>query len=114
MPWDGARECGFTTGIPWLPLDPRHRALSVADQTDDPASPLALVRRLTALRRSLPGFATSDLKWVDTDAPLLAFERRGNGWQLRCAFNMSADQVVTLPAGFGGDVLEPREYVIRN
>jgi len=43
---------GFTTGEPWLPLvDPAAR--NVAEQRDDPASMLSLVRELIALRREL-------------------------------------------------------------
>ena len=58
MQWD-ARGGGFTTGEPWLPLvDPGAR--NVADQRDDPASMLTLVRELIALRRELERRARAD------------------------------------------------------
>jgi alpha-glucosidase len=52
MQWDASPGGGFTTGEPWLPLtDPAQR--NVADQRDDAASMLSLVRELIALRREL-------------------------------------------------------------
>ncbi len=105
MPWDDTVHAGFSTGTPWLPVDPRHHALSVARQQGDPGSLLALTQRLLALRRSLPGFAASSIAWIDAAPPVLAFDRAGPGWRLRCAFNLSCDQAAELPDGIG-DVLE--------
>jgi alpha-glucosidase len=99
MPWDATPGAGFTTGTPWLPIDPAHRALSVAAQAHDPASPLSLTRRLLALRRSLPGFGNAAIEWIDTAPQLLAFDRVGPGWRLRCVFNLSAGGEAALPAG---------------
>jgi alpha-glucosidase len=121
MPWDDTPGAGFTTATPWLPSDPAHRALSVASQEHDPASPLALTRRLLALRRSLPGFGTCAIEWIETVPQLLAFDRVGPGWRLRCVFNLAADQTVALPAeiasvrdsaGLTGAQLAPRGFVI--
>jgi alpha-glucosidase len=60
MQWDASPQGGFTTGEPWLPLvDPAAR--NVAEQRDDPASMLSLVRELIALRRGLgDGFELLD------------------------------------------------------
>ena len=71
MQWDGSPAGGFTTGEPWLPpIDPERR--NVADQDADPASLLALVRRLASLRRELTG----ELRFLDGTHPdVLAFER---------------------------------------
>ena len=53
MQWDASATGGFTSGTPWLPLvDPGTR--NVAGQADDPASLLALYRRLIAARRASP------------------------------------------------------------
>jgi glycosidase len=71
MQWDGTPTGGFTTGEPWLALvDPAER--NVAGQRADPASLLALVRGLIALRPELGG----GLRFLDGTAPgVLAFER---------------------------------------
>jgi alpha-glucosidase len=60
MQWDASPTGGFTSGRPWLPAaDPAER--NVADQRDDPASMITLVRALIALRRELgDGFELLD------------------------------------------------------
>jgi alpha-glucosidase len=70
MQWDASPQGGFTTGQPWLPLvDPAAR--NVADQRDDPASVLSLVRELIGFRRELgDGF-----ELLDAADGLLAFRR---------------------------------------
>jgi alpha-glucosidase len=70
MQWDPSPRGGFTTGEPWLPLvDPPRR--NVADQRDDPASMLTLVRELIALRRELgDGF-----ELLDAGEGVVAFRR---------------------------------------
>jgi glycosidase len=90
MQWDASPRGGFTTGEPWLPLvDPAAR--NVADQRDDPASMLTLVRELIALRRELgDGF-----ELLDAAEGVVAF-RRGDH---TVAINTTAEP---LPAPLGG------------
>jgi alpha-glucosidase len=128
MPWQDAPQGGFTAGKPWLPVHPAHRALSVARQEGDPHSTLALVRRLLALRRSLDEFGNSAIVWIDApDDEVLAFDRVGADWRLRCIFNLSAVRSIRFPmqglnisehtgcvADGGYVVLEPRGFVIQN
>ncbi len=90
MQWDATPSGGFTTGRPWLPLvDPATR--SVAGQTDDPESLLALYRRLIAARgasdalgrgahRSIFGVGTDVLAWLreaDDERALVLLNVRG-------------------------------------
>lgn len=49
--WDASPQAGFTTGTPWLAVNPNHVEINAAAQRDDPASVLAFYRRLVALRR---------------------------------------------------------------
>jgi maltose alpha-D-glucosyltransferase/alpha-amylase len=61
MQWDRSANAGFSTAEPdrlYLPIDPDPERPTVADQEADPASTLALVRRLTALRRQVPALRT--------------------------------------------------------
>jgi alpha-glucosidase len=90
MQWD--RDGGFTTGEPWLPLtDPARR--NVADQRDNPASMLSLVRELIALRRGLgDGF-----ELLDAAEGVVAF-RRGSH---TVAINTTSEP---LPSPSGGEV----------
>jgi len=57
MQWDIGVNAGFSTAEAdalYLPIDPDPHRPTVAEQRDDPASTLRLVRRLIALRRAHP------------------------------------------------------------
>ncbi|HEY0508247.1 MAG TPA: alpha-glucosidase C-terminal domain-containing protein [Blastococcus sp.] len=58
--WDDSKSAGFTTGTPWLPVNPDHVEWNAAAQRDDPGSVLAHYRRLIALRHGLPVVALGD------------------------------------------------------
>lgn len=49
--WDDSEQAGFTTGTPWLPVNPNHVEINAEAQRNDPDSVLAHYRRLIALRR---------------------------------------------------------------
>ncbi len=52
--WDASPHAGFTTGTPWLPVNPDHVEWNAERQRTDPGSVLAHYRRLIALRHELP------------------------------------------------------------
>jgi alpha-glucosidase len=76
MPWTGeAPNAGFTTGKPWLPVDPAHVAAAAAVQDNDPASTLNAARRLIAWRRKQPQLTRGDIVFFDAPEPVLALRR---------------------------------------
>jgi oligo-1,6-glucosidase len=58
--WDASPQAGFTTGTPWLPVNPDHTGWNAAAQREDPASVLAHYRRLIALRQENPVVALGE------------------------------------------------------
>jgi alpha-glucosidase len=54
MQWDASPNAGFTTGKPWLKVNPNYPAINVAQQEADPDSVLNYYRRLIALRKAEP------------------------------------------------------------
>ena len=50
MQWDATPKAGFTTGDPWLPVNPNTAEINAAAQLDDPNSVFAHYQRLIALR----------------------------------------------------------------
>ena len=51
MPWSAAPQGGFTTGKPWIPLNPNYTVLNAESQLDDPDSVYNYYRALLALRK---------------------------------------------------------------
>ncbi len=90
MPWRADEpNLGFTTGAPWLPLAPEHKALAVATQEDDPQSVLRFTRTLLAERWRSPALRHGEIELLDAPAPVLAFQRTHDRERVLCVFNMS-------------------------
>ena len=51
MQWTGGENAGFTTGKPWLPVNPNYTRINVESQEKDPHSVLSYYKALCALRK---------------------------------------------------------------
>jgi len=90
--WDASPGAGFTTGTPWLAVNPDHVTVNAAAQLDDPGSVLAHYRRLIALRHADPVVTDGDFELLLPDHPTVwAFLRRTPAAELLVAANFSAD-----------------------
>lgn len=76
MLWDATSTAGFTTGVPWLPITAgTPESSSVATQTTQPRSLLALYRRLIALRRAHSALHAGPVAEVQGEHGVLRYER---------------------------------------
>ncbi|CAB4805320.1 unannotated protein [freshwater metagenome] len=81
LPWSGEQSpFGFTTGTPWLPIDPLWKSLTVEVEDLDPQSTLNLYRQALTLRKiHLTG--VEQMQWLQSSnsevksANLLIFQR---------------------------------------
>jgi alpha-glucosidase len=107
MPWDRSRHAGFTSGRPWLPLDPAAERRNVASLSDDPRSILSLYRRLIALRRRCAALSAGSYSPVPAEGDVLAFERRHQDERMLVALNLGPESAsLALPDAFrGGRIL---------
>lgn len=113
MPWRrGAPNAGFSAAKPWLPVDPRHEALAVDGQENDPGSMLHFVRKLVALRRSSAALRIGSIKFHKNPDGVIAFSRVSGEERLICVFNAGAKVLawaetdlarlqILIAAGFG-------------
>ncbi|MBT0587370.1 alpha-glucosidase [Alteromonas sp. SM 2104] len=49
--WDSSEHAGFTTGTPWLPVNPNYTMVNVAAQEQDSQSELNFFRKMASLRK---------------------------------------------------------------
>lgn len=104
MPWEAqAPHAGFSIAEKtWLPLDVRHRALAV-DQQTAPDSLLAYFKQLIAWRKQQPALIHGEMQLWESHAQTLSFVREHGEQSILCVFNFS-DQTaeLTLPTGWVG------------
>ncbi|MFE6648273.1 alpha-glucosidase [Nocardioides sp. NPDC057772] len=90
MQWDDSPNAGFTTGTPWLAVNPNHTEINVAAQRDDPDSVLSHYRRLIQLRHEDPAVVDGDFTLLtDSHPQVFAFRRRHESGQLAVLANFS-------------------------
>lgn len=56
MQWDVSDNAGFTTGTPWLKVNPNYVEINAKDNLEDPDSVFACYQKLIALRKNYPVF----------------------------------------------------------
>lgn len=99
MQWDDSPNAGFTTGTPWLQVNPNYTRINAASQERDPASILHFYQALIALRKEHPALSRGDFAQVATGSPtLLAYRRTHARETLLTVLNFSP-QPVELPQG---------------
>jgi alpha-glucosidase len=75
MLWDATANAGFTTGVPWLPVNADFAAVNVAQQMSEPRSMLSLYRRLLELRRAHPALHSGEIHDVRAKRGVLSYTR---------------------------------------
>lgn len=76
MQWDSSPHAGFTTGTPWIPVNPNHPEVNAEAAVDDPDSVFHHYRALIELRRSDRVVAHGDYHRLDAGSPrVYAFTR---------------------------------------
>jgi alpha-glucosidase len=91
MQWDASANAGFTTGRPWLPVDPDYTARNIAVLRKDPQSILALYRELIAIRRASSALVAGRARAISAENNVLVYERA------------DPNQLVTVALNFGDD-----------
>lgn len=89
--WDAGPSAGFTTGQPWIPVNPNHTTINAAAQRDDPASVYAFYRELIALRHRESLVVTGAFRLLETAEPVVAFAREAGKDSLVLRANLSGD-----------------------
>lgn len=54
MQWDNTSQAGFTTGTPWMPVNPNYKEINAQAQLADPDSVFYYYQKLIALRKKYP------------------------------------------------------------
>lgn len=102
LPWNkNEQNAGFSTGNPWLPVDPNHFDLAIDAQEDDPDSVLNFTRELIGFRSSSEALKIGDIEFLDSPENVLAFRRKSPRQELLCVFNLTTDAVDWKPTELG-------------
>ncbi|GIO13694.1 alpha-glucosidase [Cohnella xylanilytica] len=94
MQWDDTPNAGFTTGTPWLRVNPNYKSINVAANLADPDSIFHCYRKLIALRQANPIVVWGSYELVeDVPEQLFLYLRRHEGRTWAVAANIGATPV---------------------
>jgi oligo-1,6-glucosidase len=92
MQWDASERAGFTTGAPWLAVNPNHTEINAAAAVADPDSVYHHYRKLIELRHTEPAVVDGDFTMLlPHHEKLYAYTRRLGGTELLVIGNFSAE-----------------------
>ncbi|RZK24113.1 MAG: hypothetical protein EOO56_02710 [Hymenobacter sp.] len=98
--WDGTEHAGFTTGTPWLAINPNYLVINQAAQDKNPVSVLNHFRRATALRQQHKVLIYGQYQLLDAANPYIyAYTRTLGAEKALVLLNFSAaPRTWSLPA----------------
>lgn len=98
MQWDDSAHAGFTTGTPWLAVNPNYRDIHAAKALADPDSIFYTYQKLVQLRKKHPLMIWGEFELLPTEEKIFAYLRRYEGETWLIVGNFSDDeQTVMLP-----------------
>ncbi|WP_243075517.1 alpha-glucosidase [Microbacterium sp. SS28] len=110
--WDASPQAGFTTGEPWIAVNPNHVSVNAESERADAASVFHHHRRLIALRHDDPVVRFGDFALLLADDPnVYAFTRTLGKTTLIVLGNFTEDDQVALLERFA---LGEAQWVIGN
>lgn len=99
--WSDAPQAGFTTGTPWIDVNPNYSDINAEQDSRDPSSIYAHYRQLARLRMELPLIVDGEYRpWLDDHPQVFAYSRHLDGQTLTVVANFGATPLrLDVPAG---------------
>ena len=108
MQWTSGWHAGFTTGTPWLAVNPNCVEINAQDELEDPYSVFYYYKRLIELRKTNHVFRYGNFSLIDPDNErIFAYERQTEDQRMLVVCNFSGDHVAwDIPGDYqGGEVV---------
>ncbi len=126
MQWTAGQNAGFTTGRPWIPVNPNYVDINAEAAVADPDSVFCHYQKLIRLRKTCPVFRDGDFTLLcPEDERIFAYTRQTDTERLLVVCNFTDEEVAfDAPAEFEGaklllgnyatdsDLLRPYEAVM--
>ena len=91
--WNSSENAGFTTGKPWLKLNPNYTEINVETEEKDENSPLNYFRRMIKFRKQNQALIYGDAEYYDLENEnIFAYSRESDGRKLLILINFKESE----------------------
>ncbi|MCZ8537337.1 alpha-glucosidase [Paenisporosarcina quisquiliarum] len=95
MQWSSEKNGGFTTGTPWIEVNPKYTEINVENDLQSEQSIFAHYQQLISLRKQLDVITNGDFNLLFKDHPqLFAYERKTEAESLLVLCNFSKKEIL--------------------
>ncbi|NTD99184.1 alpha-glucosidase [Agrobacterium tumefaciens] len=77
--WDNTSNAGFSSGTPWIKVNPNYKTVNVAAEEKDPNSVLSYFKKTVAFRKATPTLIYGSYQAYDLENPDIYCYTRTNG-----------------------------------
>jgi oligo-1,6-glucosidase len=96
MHWNDSPNAGFTSGTPWIKVNPNYTEINAAKQVKDSNSVYSYYKQLIALRKTHAVMVYGEYTLLDTESESVwAFKRVLDGKEALCVANFSDENAVS-------------------
>ena len=93
MQWDASENAGFTTGTPWIAVNPNYTTINAASEIDHPTSVFSYYRKLIELRHTHEIIVYGKfVPLLEDDPSIYAYARELGAQKLLVACNWTKDE----------------------
>ncbi len=89
MQWDDSLNAGFSTGEPWLIVNPNYSQINVEKSLSDPQSIYHFYKKIISLKKDIPALCYGEFKPLVTNGSIMAFLRTFGEEEYTIILNMS-------------------------
>jgi len=93
MQWNGSKNAGFTSGEPWLMLNPNYPQINVEKSQKDEASIYHFYKKIIALKKETPALCYGEFIPLVTSGNLMAFLRTFGNDEYTIILNLSKKRI---------------------
>ena len=92
MQWDESKNAGFSTGQPWLAVNPNYQAINVQEALANPDSIYYTYQKLVQIRKDNSWLIRADFELLETTDKVFAYIRKDGGRRFLVVANLSNEE----------------------
>ena len=92
MQWDESKNAGFSTGYPWLAVNPNYEEINVQEALANPDSIFYTYQKLIQIRKENSWLIRADFELLDTADKIFAYIRKDGDRRFLVVANLSNEK----------------------